>query len=148
MLRAVRSAAGDALGTPDLRRLQAAWAVSAVGSWVFFVALAVYAYDAGGAAAVGAAAFVRMVPAGVAAPLAGVIVDRYARRDVLAWSLVLRALVLGALAAAVALDAPIALVLVLAAAFTVVMTAHKPAQAALLPSLARTPDQLAASNAI
>ena len=148
MLRAVRSAAGDALGTADLRRLQTAWATSAVGSWVFFVALAVYAYDAGGATAVGAAAFVRMVPAGLAAPLAGVLVDRHSRRDVLAWSLVARALILGALFAGVAMDAPIALVLVAAALFTIAGTAHKPAQASLLPTLAETPIQLAASNAI
>jgi hypothetical protein len=148
MLRTVRAAAGDALGTADLRRLQTAWATSAVGSWVFFVALAVYAYDAGGATAVGAAAFVRMVPAGLAAPLAGVLVDRHSRRDVLAWSLVLRAILLGALVAGVAMDAPIELVLVAGALFTIAGTAHKPAQASLLPTLAETPTQLAASNAI
>ena len=36
----------------------------------------------------------------------------------------------------------------LAAIFTVLATAHRPAQAALLPALASTPRQLAASNAI
>ena len=35
------------------------------------VALAIHAYAVGGAAAVGLAALVRMVPAGLAAPLAG-----------------------------------------------------------------------------
>ena len=50
---------------------------------MFFVALAVYAFDAGGATGVGAAALTRMVPAGLAAPLAGVLVDRHSRRDVL-----------------------------------------------------------------
>ncbi len=148
MLRSIRAAAADALATADLRRLQAAWATSAVGSWVFFVALAVYAYDEGGATAVGAAAFVRMVPAGLAAPFAGMLVDRHSRRDVLAVSLVLRGLVLAVLFAAAALDAPIAAVLTAAALFTIVSTAHKPAQASLLPALVDTPRQLAASNAI
>jgi MFS family permease len=148
MLRSIRASAADALATADLRRLQTAWATSAVGSWVFFVALSVYAYDVGGATAVGAAAFVRMVPAGLAAPLAGMLVDRHPRRDVLAVSLALRGLLLALLFATTVLDAPIAVVLSLAALFTIVSTAHKPAQASLLPTLAQTPHQLAASNAV
>ena len=137
-----------ALATAQLRRLQFGWAVSAVGGWMFFVALAVYAFDVGGATAVGAAALTRMVPAGLAAPLSGVLVDRHSRRDVLLGSIALRALVLGAIGGAVASDAPLALVLTLSAAFTIVATAHKPAQASLLPSLVETPHQLAASNAV
>src|SRR4051794_24832250 len=147
-LAGAREALAAGLSTTSLRRLQSAWGASAVGSWTFFVALAVYAYGAGGATAVGAAAFVRMVPAGLAAPLAGVLVDRHSRRDVLAWSLVARAVVLAGLFAAVAMDAPIAVVLVAAALFTIAGTAHKPAQASLLPTLAETPTQLAASNAV
>ena len=45
-------------------------------------------------------------------------------------------------------DGPAAVVLVLAALFTAIGTGHKPAQAALLPSLADAPRQLAASNAV
>src|SRR4051794_32900041 len=138
----------DALATVDLRRIHLAWATSAVGSWVFFIALAVYAYDAGGAAGVGVAALVRMVPAGLAAPFAGVLVDRHARRDVLLASLLLRVVTLLAIAVAVATAASVGIVFALAALFTVVASAHKPAQAALLPSLAGTPRQLAACNAV
>jgi predicted MFS family arabinose efflux permease len=115
---------------------------------VFFVALAVYAYHADGAAGVGAAALVRMVPAGMAAPLAGMIADRGSRRDVLLVALVARALILLAIAASIVAAAPTWVVLALGALFTIVATAHKPAQAALLPSLADTPHQLAASNAV
>lgn len=138
----------SALSTPELRRLQVGWAVSAVGGWVFFVALAVYAFDEGGATAVGAAALARMVPAGLAAPLAGLLADRYSRRDVLLGAIAARALLLCAIGGAVAASAPLGLVLALAALFTIVATAHKPAQAALLPALAQTPQQLAASNAV
>jgi MFS family permease len=144
----IYSSLAGALATAQLRRLQFGWAVSAVGGWVFFVALSVYAFDAGGATAVGAAALTRMVPAGLAAPLAGVLADRHSRRDVLLGSIALRAMTLGAIAAAIAADAPLALVLTLAALFTIVATAHKPAQASLLPSLVETPHQLAASNAV
>lgn len=137
-----------ALATASLRRLQIGWAVSAVGGWVFFVALAVYAFDVGGATAVGVAALTRMVPAGLAAPLGGVLADRRSRRDVLLGAIGLRGLILGAIGAAVAASAPLAVVLALAALFTIVATAHKPAQAALLPALVETPHQLAASNAV
>src|SRR3954471_6240071 len=144
----LRTSLASALSTPELRRLQLAWGASAVGGWLFFVALAVYSYDKGGAAAVGAAALVRMVPAGLAAPLTGLLADRYPRRDVLLLSIVARAALLTATTAAVAADMPLAVVLVLAAVFTIATTAHKPAQAALLPQLAQTPRQLGASNAL
>jgi MFS family permease len=120
------------MATRDLRRLQLAWMAASVGGWVFFIVLAVYAYDQGGATAVGVAALARMVPAAVAAPVAGVVVDRSSRRDVLLAITIGRALVLAGIAAAVAADAPLALVLVLSAVFTALATAHKPAQAGFL----------------
>src|SRR5918995_365464 len=138
----------DALATPELRRGPLGWAGASLGGWGFFIVLAVYAYNEGGAAAVGVAALARMVPAGLAAPLAGVIVDRRSRRDVLVAITVARALALAGIAAAVATDAPLAAVLALSAGFTALATAHKPAQAALLPALAETPRQIAASNAV
>jgi MFS family permease len=143
-----RRTLADAVATVDLRRLQLAWMASSVAGWAFFIVLAVYAYGEGGAGAVGVAALARMVPAGLAAPFAGVVVDRRSRRDVLIATTIGRALVLLGIAAAVGADAPLAVVLVLAALFTVLATAHRPAQAALLPALASTPRQLAASNAI
>jgi MFS family permease len=147
-LSGVAQLVGAGLATGPLRRLQLASAASGLGSWTFFVALAVYAYRAGGPTAVGAAALVRMVPAGLAAPAAGVLVDRRPRRDVLLAALALRALIVAAIAIAVAGGAPLAPVLVLAALFTVVSSAHTPAQAALLPALAETPRQLGAANAL
>lgn len=137
-----------ALATADLRRLQLGWAISAVGGWVFFVALAVYAYQTGGAAGVGVAALVRMLPAGIMAPLGGVLTDRYSRRDIVLGGFLARAAILAAIGIAVAASGPFALVLVLAALFTSVAATHKPAQAALLPALAETPQQLAASNVV
>jgi MFS family permease len=143
-----RQSLTDALATADLRRLVLAWAAVSVGTWTFFIVLSVYAYEQGGAAAVGVAALTRMVPAGLAAPLAGVIVDRASRRDVLLRSTLGRALVLAATAAAVDAGAPLAVVLALGALYTLLYTAHVPAQAALLPTIAETPRQIAASNAV
>lgn len=134
--------------TPDLRRLQFGWSAASVGGWAFMVALSVHAYGEGGALAVGLAALVRMLPAGLAAPLAGLLADRHSRRDVLVVSCAGRAVALAALAVAVAAGAALALVLAIAAAVTVLQTGHRPAQAALLPRLARTPRELAAANAV
>ncbi len=106
------------------------------------VALAVHAYAAGGATAVGLAALVRMVPAGLAAPVLGHAGDRFSRRDVLLATALARAIVL--VAAALMLHSLPAL-LALAAVFTVLTTAHKPAQAALLPKLTTNP---AGANAV
>jgi hypothetical protein len=143
-----RQSLTDALATADLRRLELNWTAARVGAWSFFIVLAVYAYSEGGATAVGVAALARMVPAGLAAPLAGVIVDRGSRRDVLLVITIGRSLVLAGIAAAVAAEAPLAVVLALSAAFTALATAHKPARAALLLALAGTPRQMAASNAV
>lgn len=143
-LEAIRAA----FGTGDLRRLQFGWAASSVGSWAFMVVLAVYAYDVGGASAVGVAALVRLLPAAFAAPITSLLADRSSRRDVMVWATLLRAASLALVATAVAVGAPFALVLALGACFTIASTAIKPAQAALLPTLARTPEQLAAANAV
>src|SRR3954454_6941898 len=144
----IRVGLGQALATRGLRRLALAWLASAIGGWAVMVSLAVYAYAQGGAAAVGLAALARMVPAALAAPFAGVLGDRYSRRDVLIASALGRAGTLAAIAAAVAAGATLVPVLALAALFTALQTAHKPAQAALLPYLARSPQQLAAANAL
>src|SRR3954470_2511295 len=128
--------------TQDLRRLQLAWACAAVGGGMFMVALAVHAYAVGGATAVGLAALVRMLPAGLAAPLLGHAGDRFSRRDVLLVTALARAVVL--VAAALTLQSLPAL-LALGAVFTVLTTAHKPAQAALLPKLTTNP---AGANAV
>jgi MFS family permease len=143
-----RQSLADALATGDLRRVQLTWTFASIGSWTFFIVLAVYAYNQGGAAAVGIAALARMVPAGLAAPLSGMIVDRSSRREVLLASTLGRALLLAGIAGCVAADAPFEVVLVLAALITALTTAHKPAQAALLPALAGSPRQIAASNAV
>ena len=44
---------GDVFGNPNLRRIQLALLGSNLGAWAYIVAIAVYAYDQGGARAVG-----------------------------------------------------------------------------------------------
>ena len=129
-----------------LRRLQLAWAGSIIGTWAYSVAIVVYAYHHGGASAVGLVNLIRWLPAAFASPLTAVLGDRYPRVPVMLGSDLLRAAALGAMTACVLTDAPAAAVYALAAAVGVISTAFQPAQAALLPALAATPEELTAAN--
>jgi MFS family permease len=145
-LRAGLATLRAALATPELRRLQASWAATSLGSWTVFVVLAIYAFGEGGAAAVGVAVLVRMLPAGLSAPFTSLLTDRRSRRDTLSEAVLVQAVALVLIVTAVALDAPLALVLALAAVQMIAWSAGNPAQSALLALLARSPEQLAAAN--
>ncbi len=140
-------ALGEVFGNPSLRRIQLANASSIIGGWAYVVALAVFAYRADGAYAVGLLATARWLCGGIAAPLAGVVGDRYPRARVMIASDLARAAMLGVMALAVLADAPPFLVYSLAIAATLAATPFGPAQAALLPQLARSPTELTAANA-
>jgi len=71
---------GAVFRNPSLRRLQLAGAGSTLGTWAYGVAIAVYAYHAGGAKAVGILYAVRWGIGAVAAPWLGVLTDRTSRR--------------------------------------------------------------------
>jgi len=122
------------------------WAASSLGGWAFSILLAIYAYREGGTDAVALALVVRMLPSALAAPYAALLADRHSRRAILLWSAVARVVVLAAAGAAAGAGAPLGVVLAFAALFTIVNTAHRPAQAALMPRLAGTPAELAAAN--
>jgi MFS family permease len=131
---------------PDLRRLQLAWAGMSFATWAYAIALGVYAFDVGGGTAVGLVALVRLLPGALASPFAGVLGDRHSRRAVMIASSLASAAALAASAWAGAMAAPAALVFALAALFTVVSSAYVPAEGAVAPLLARTPQELSAAN--
>jgi MFS family permease len=133
-------------GNASLRRLQLAWIGSSIGTWGYVIALMVYAYRHGGAGAVGLVGLIRWFPAAIAAPFGGMLGDRFPRLRVMIVSDIVRASALGAAAAAVVLSAPIAIVYLLAIVVTLVSQAFQPAEAALLPTLAESPEELAAAN--
>jgi MFS family permease len=114
--------------------------------WSYGIALAVFAYRDGGAAAVGLIGLVRFLPSAIASPFAAVLSDRFRRERVIVTAELTRAVLLGATTAVVVLDGPAALVYVLAGFVAVAYSAVRPAQAALLPSLAKTPQELTAAN--
>ncbi len=130
----------------DLRRLQLAGIGSTLGIWAYGVAIAVYAYDVDGARAVGLLYFVRWLLAGAFAPWLALLADRVSRRRVMLAADLLRAGIVGGMAAVAATHGPTTLVYALAVLASIVGAAFHPAQSALLPSLAKTPEELAASN--
>jgi MFS family permease len=145
-LRAPFAALADVFRNPDLCSLQVAWAGIAFETWACAIALGVYAFDAAGAAAVGIASVVRVLPGALASPFGGLLGDRYSRRAVLIGSTLGGALVLVLAAAAVAASAPTWAVFALGGLFTAFAAPYTPAESALLPQLARTPQELSAAN--
>ena len=144
--RAALQALGAVLSSPPLRRLQLAWAGSILGGWAYLVALGVYAYDQGGAAAVGLVGLIRLVPAALAAPFTASLVDRFSRVAVMVTSDLGRGTLMLVAAAVIAADGPAPIVYATVAVSQVVGTVFRPAQSALLPELVQTPSELTAAN--
>ena len=63
----VVSALGVAVRNDNVRRVELAWGAAIGAEWAHFVALGVFAYERGGAAAVGVAGLVRLLPAAAVA---------------------------------------------------------------------------------
>ena len=140
------AAYAEMFGNAGLRNLQLAGIGSTFGIWAYGIAIAVFAYNAGGAKAVGLLYFVRWSLAGASAPWLALLADRISRRRVMLGADLVRAGLVGAMAAAAAAHGPTLLVYGLAVVASIAGAAFQPAQAALLPSLVRTPEELAASN--
>ena len=137
-----------AFASKGLRRLQLALAGSVIGDWAFSIALAVYAYNIGGAETVGLLALARWTVAAFAAPFLSLLADRYRRRSVMLASDSIRLLATAGAAVAVGTSAPAGFVYAAALIVTAVSTAFQPAQTALLPSLTSSPEQLTAANVV
>jgi MFS family permease len=145
-LRESGQALASVFSNPGLRRVQLAFVGSIVGDWAYAIAVAVYAYDQGGPTAVGVLGVVRYLSMALVLPLASTLADRYPRKWVMLVSDVLRAALVLVAAAVIAADGHELAVYGLAIATAVVGTCFRPAQAALLPGLARDPGELTAAN--
>ena len=140
------AALGDTFRNPALRRLQLANAGSILGTFSYFVALYVYAYHQGGAGAVALVNVLQMLPAAVLAPFLATLGDRLPRRLVMIGADLVRAALMAAAATSIALGGPAWVVYTLVTVSQVAGTTFGPAKAALLPILARTPEELTAAN--
>ena len=136
----------DVFRSPELRRAECAWAGYYIADWSAFVALSIYAYDFGGAAAVGVLGVVRALPAALGVPAGSAVADRTRRERVLFAVQSARAVALAASAAVVAEGGPHWAVFLLVGVTAGVGAAYRPAHLSLVPLLARTPQELVATN--
>jgi MFS family permease len=131
---------------PQLRRVAIARVASVTGRWASTIALAVFAYNAGGATYVGVLGVVRILPAALAGPLAAGLLDRVRADRLLLAAGVGRTLAIGAAGVALIGGANAAPVFVLVSVESLLSTMVRPLQTSALPFLARTPGELTAAN--
>jgi predicted MFS family arabinose efflux permease len=143
-VRAVRGV----IGNPSLRRAELAFGFFNLAEAATWVAILVFAFDRGGSAATGVVGMVLLIPAGVVAPVASTLGDRFRREALVRFGYAAQALAIAVTGVAMLLDAPDVVVYGLAAVGMATLTTGRPGHHSLLPDLARTPQELTAGNAV
>jgi len=142
-----RHAFSSLAGNTALLRVLAAYLLFILTEYAVWIAMLVFAYNRGGTAVAGLVAVAQLAPAAVVAPVAASLADRRSPVVMLAGGYLAQVAGMAATAAAIGAGAPLAAYAAAVVAATAV-TATRPAQSALIPSLAATPDQLTAANVV
>ena len=145
---AVLSVFGATFGNPLLRRIGCAYALFVSAEFGIWIALLVFAYGHGGATASTLIVLVQLIPCIALAPLVGAFVDRGRPSSVLRAGYALQTASMAAVAAAIGFNAQPWLVFVLAPLTAISLTMTRSPQAAMLPAIVRTADELTAANAM
>ena len=139
---------GEVIRNPAMLRVQASWVLGFAAQWAFLVSLLVFAYAAGGVVLAAVVSTARILPAAVLAPLVSTLVDRMSPARVLRLANAGRTLALGTSVAVLAADLSPVLIVVAAIVEGVLGSVVRPATMALLPAIARSPEELVAGNAV
>lgn len=145
-LREPLTAITDVFRNPSLARVNLALGGSETGDWAYGVAVSIYAYVEGGATTVGILGVVRFVSAAVASPFTSTLADRGDRKRIMVRADLIRFALVAAASLVVAVDGPALAVYAAAVLATLTSTAFRPAQASIIPQLARHPEELTAAN--
>jgi hypothetical protein len=144
----VRATLAQVLANPALRRLQLAWLIGIAAERAYLVALLVYAYDVGGVLAVGVFTMLASLPSGLFGPILSSTFESFPPARVLLGLHVVRAAVVAIAAVAIAAHAELWIIVAAAIVEGVLTRQHTAFTRALLPAVARTPDELVAANAV
>ena len=144
--RAVVSVFRSAFENPRLRRVGFAYALFGAAEFGVWITLLVFAYDHGGSGASLLMVLVQLIPCIALGPFLGALADRRPPSRVLFVGYGLQTLTIGALAIAITAGASVGLVYALAPLTAISLTITRPPQAALLPAIVRTPNELTAAN--
>lgn len=129
-----------------LLRVQTAYLLYNIVEWASWIAILVWAYDAGGVRAASALAVVQLVPAALFASLAATWLDRLTRARALTVGYAVQALTMASIGLALGVGAPSAPIVALAVLAAVAMTLTRPVHHALLPEISDTTAELTAGN--
>ncbi len=143
--RTVLSVFRAAFENPVLRRVGSAYALFGAAEFGVWITLLVFAYGHGGSTASMVMVLLQLIPCIALAPFLGALADRRRPSRVLSVGYGLQTFSMGAVAIAISFGAPVA-VFVLAPLTSLSFTVTRPPQAALLPAIVRTPEELTAAN--
>jgi hypothetical protein len=147
-VKKLRDALGQAFANPAMRNLQVAWLIGVAAEKAFLVALLVYAYEEGGVLAVGVFTMLVSLPMGIFGPIVSSVAESFAPARVLLALHLGRVVVVALAAFAIAADLGLGLVVAATIVEGILTHQHNATTRALLPALARTPDELIAGNAV
>ena len=136
----------DVARVPDVRRVEAGWALCLTGGMIATVALLIYAFTAGGAALVAAFAVSEAVVRAVMSSVGSSVGDRIRRDRLLRWTASLAAVFMALAAEAATAGASPGVAIALGVVSSGFRGSYRPLQAAILPWLVRTPAELTAAN--
>ncbi len=143
--RTVFSVLRAAFGNPILRRVGFAYALFGAAEFGIWIALLVFAYGHGGPTASMLMVLIQLIPTIALGPFLGALADRRRPGRVLCVGYGFQSVSMAGVALALCLAAPGIVVFVLAPLTSIAITMTRPPQAALLPAIVRTPDELTAA---
>jgi MFS family permease len=147
-LQASKTAMSNVFANRAMRKIFLAFGGSLIGDGVFALSAIVFAYRHGGPAAVGGLAVARYVAIASSATFTSTLADRYDRRYVMVCSDIVRLVLVTTAAVLAGVHASKWYIFALVVLVGIAGTAFRPAQASILPLLAREPDEIAGANVV